>query len=37
MNKKLVEDLSKYVDLKVTSVHIDDNDNTKVWIAYKES
>ena len=33
---QLIEDLTKYLGLKVTSVHIDDCDNVSVWIVYEE-
>lgn len=32
----LIEDLTEYLGLNVTSVHIDDCDNVGVWIAYEE-
>lgn len=33
---RLAEDLSEYLGLNVTSVHIDDKDNVGVWIVYRE-
>lgn len=34
--KEINEGLSKYFDVTITSVHIDDFDDIGVWICYKE-
>ena len=36
VDASLNEELSKFFDMNITSVHIDDCDNTNVWIDYKE-
>jgi hypothetical protein len=35
-NEYLCNILSKYYDVNVTSVHIDDCDDVGIWVVYKE-
>lgn len=35
-NEEIIETLSKYFDVTVTSVHADDCDYLGIWICYKE-
>lgn len=35
-DQDVYEELSKYFDVKVTSVHLDDSETLGVWICYKE-
>ena len=36
VDASLTENLSQYFGMDVTSVHIDDCDNSHVWIEYQE-